>query len=82
MDTKKDQFPYPTYWLLRLPVPTLTKSSINHKDLHSQHCNQLTLFQMKNFSDMAKALGVQSTCIYYTTRELSNRCMNAYLLQS
>eukprot|EP00039_Didymoeca_costata_P002367 m.59698 g.59698 ORF g.59698 m.59698 type:complete len:1227 (-) comp11265_c0_seq1:74-3754(-) len=30
--------------------------------------------QMKNFSDTAKSLGVKSTCIYYTTRELSNRC--------
>ena len=29
---------------------------------------------MKNFSDTAKSLGVKSTCIYYTTRELSNRC--------
>ena len=27
-----------------------------------------------NFSNQAKALGVKKTCIYYTTRELSNRC--------
>ena len=27
-----------------------------------------------NFSLEAKSLGVKSTCIYYTTRELSNRC--------
>lgn len=30
--------------------------------------------KMKNFSDTAKSFGVESTCIYYTTRELSNRC--------
>lgn len=29
---------------------------------------------LKNFSDTAKSFGVKSTCIYYTTRELSNRC--------
>eukprot|EP01052_Picozoa_sp_SAG31_P023314 SAG31_NODE_1914_length_6931_cov_6.490340_8_plen_126_part_01 len=27
-----------------------------------------------NFSNEAKSLGVERTCIYYTTRELSNRC--------
>ena len=35
-----------------------------------------------NFSSACKALGVQSTKIYYTTRELSNRCHEMPTLQA
>ena len=34
----------------------------------------LAMEKQANFSNTAKSLGVKSTCIYYTTRELSNRC--------
>ena len=35
-----------------------------------------------NFSIEAKSHGVKKTCIYYTTRELSNRCYEMPTLQA
>jgi len=34
----------------------------------------VAMSQQKNFSDYCKSLGIKKTKIYYTTRELSNRC--------